>query len=200
MTKAFDLVRHSTMFKKIISAGLSLVFVRLLLFIYINQFANVRWVGTFSDMFTMRNGVRQGAVLSAIFYCIYINDLFNILRKSKYGCWVNGDYFGILGYSDDNLLLAPSLFALQQMVLICENYALAHDLKFSTDPNPDKCKTKCLAFLKKSRQLPNITLCGNALPWVTSGKHLGNILENKLDGMKRDILTKRASILPRTMT
>ena len=112
MTKAFDLVRHSTMFKKIISAGLSSVFVRLLLFIYINQFANVRWLGTFSDIFTMRNGVRQGA----IFYCIYINDLFNILRKSKYGGWVSGDFFGILGYSDDNLLLAPSLYALQQMV------------------------------------------------------------------------------------
>ena len=67
MTKAFDLVRHSTMFQKLISAGLSLIFVRLLIFIYINQYANVRWAGTFSDIFSMRNGVRQGAVLSAIF-------------------------------------------------------------------------------------------------------------------------------------
>ena len=70
---------------------------------------------TFSDIFSMMHGVRQGAVLSAIFYCIYMNDLFQILRRSKFGCWVNGDFFGILGYSDDNFILAPSLHALQQM-------------------------------------------------------------------------------------
>ena len=71
MAKAFDLVRHSIMFRKIITAGLSLIFVRLLILIYVNQFANVRWNGLFSEFFSMRNGVRQGAVLSAIFYCIY---------------------------------------------------------------------------------------------------------------------------------
>jgi hypothetical protein len=65
MTKAFDLVRHSIMFRKIISAGLSLIFVRLLIFIYVNQFANVRWNGIFSDFFSMRNGVGQGASLVA---------------------------------------------------------------------------------------------------------------------------------------
>ena len=74
----------------------------------------------------MRNRVRQGAVLSAIFYCIYMNDLFNILRRSKFGCWGNGDYFGILGYSDGNFLLAPSIYALQQKVTLCENYVGQH--------------------------------------------------------------------------
>ena len=143
----------------------------------------------------MTNGVRQGAVLSAIFYCIYMNDLFNILRRSRFGCWVNGDFFGILGYSDDNFLLAPSLHALQQMVIICERYANSHDLKFSTDAIPRKCKTKCLAFLKKKRELPSIQLCGTGLPWVTSGLHLGNNLENKLDGMKHDIRVKRAKYI-----
>ena len=44
MTKAFDLVRHSAMFKKLIAAGLSLIFVRLLIFIYVNQFANVSFL------------------------------------------------------------------------------------------------------------------------------------------------------------
>ena len=107
-------------------------------------------------MFIIRNVVRQGAVLSAIFYCIYINTLFKILRTSKLRCFVNGYYLGILGYSDDNLLLAPSLHALKEMVLICEKYAKEHDLKFSTNPEPKKCKTKCIAFLKKPRDIENI--------------------------------------------
>ena len=145
----------------------------------------------------MKNGVRQGAVLSAIFYCVYINDLFKLLRNSKYGCWINGDFFGILGYSDDNFLLAPSLHALQEMLKICESYASSHDLKFSTDPDPRKCKTKCLAFLKKRRDLPSLKLCGNNLPWVSNGKHLGNNIEDKIDGMKCDMKVKRANYITR---
>ena len=43
MTKAFDLVKHSVLFRKFLKAGLSAVFIRLLIFIYINQFANIRW-------------------------------------------------------------------------------------------------------------------------------------------------------------
>ena len=60
MTKAFDLVRHSLLFKKLISAGLSVIFVRLLLFIYMKQYANVRWNGSYSSLFSVKNGVRQG--------------------------------------------------------------------------------------------------------------------------------------------
>ena len=87
MTKAFDLVKHSLLFKKLISAGLSSIFVRLLLFIYVNQYANVRWNGSFSSIFSVGNGVRQGAILSGILYCFYTNNLFNILRNNKTGCW-----------------------------------------------------------------------------------------------------------------
>ena len=81
------------------------------------------------------------------------------------------------------------------MVTLCENYAKEHDLIFSTDPDPKKCKTKYLAFLKKRRDLPNIQLFGDSLPWVTSGINLGNHLDDKVNGMKQDILVKRANSL-----
>ena len=76
MTKAFDLVKHSILFKKFICAGLSVIFIRLLIFIYIHQFANIRWNNSFSSIFSMTNGVRQGAILSGFAYCFYMNDLF----------------------------------------------------------------------------------------------------------------------------
>ena len=144
MTKAFDMVKHSLLFKKLLSAGLSVIFVRLLLFIYMNQFANVRWNGSFSEFFSVKNGVRQGAILSGILYCFYTNDLFTLLRRNRTGCWVNNIFMGIFGYSDDNLLIAPSLDSLQEMVKVCEEYASEHNLKFSIDANPVKCKTKCI--------------------------------------------------------
>ena len=195
MTKAFDLVRHSLMFRKLLDAGLPTIFIRLLIMIYVNQFANVRWDGSFSTIFSLANGVRQGAVLSAILYCFYVNNLFKILRQNGSGCWINSNYFGIIGYSDDSFLLAPSLDALQEMLSICEKYAEMHNLRFSTDPDPARCKTKCLAFLRKERPLKQVKLCGTALPWVNTGKHLGNTVENKMHGMKMDIKHKRAAYI-----
>ena len=195
MTKAFDMVKHSLLFKKLISAGLSIIFVRLLIFIYINQFANVNWNGTYSSVFSIGNGVRQGAILSGILYCFYTNDLFKNLRRKRTGCWVNCNYMGIFGYSDDNLLVAPSLDSLQEMLLTCEDYAEKHNLKFSTDPNPSKCKTKCIAFLFKNRKINDVKLCGVPLPWVKSGKHLGNSINENCDGMKQDMKVKRAAFI-----
>ena len=192
MTAAFDLTLHSLLFSKMILKGFPPIFIRLFIFIYTNQTANVRWNGNISSEFPMHNGVRQGAILSAIAYCFYMEDLFALLRKKRSGCWVMDQYHGIFGYSDDNWILAPSLGALQDMLQTCEEYAATHNLKFSTDPNPSKCKTKLLAFLKKPRTLPSLSLCGNPLPWVEKLKHLGNTIGNVIDGCQLDMKVKNA--------
>ena len=192
MTKAFDVTMHSLLFSKMFKAGLSSIFVRLLIFIYTEQFANVRWNGQLSSGFTMHNGVRQGAILSALAYCFYCEELFSILERRRSGCWVNGFYLGHLGYSDDNICLAPSLNALQEMLKTCEEFALSHNLRFSTDVDPQKCKTTTMAFLKRPRPLPDMILCGNPLPWTDKCKHLGINLENKTDGCEHDMKVKAA--------
>ena len=48
MSKAFDLTLHSLMFSKMLDSGMSAIFVRLLIYIYANQVANVRWNGEYS--------------------------------------------------------------------------------------------------------------------------------------------------------
>ena len=179
-TKAFDLVKHSLLFKKLISAGLSTIFVRLILYIYMNQYANVRW---------------NGAILSGILYCFYTNDLFRTLRNNKTGCWINNVFMGIFGYSDDNLLVAPSLDSLQEMLKTCELFAAEHNLQFSTNIDPAKCKTKCIAFLFKERNLGELDLCGDPLRWVGGGLHLGNHLNNRVEGMRQDVKVKRATFI-----
>ena len=81
MTAAFDLTLHSLLFKKMLKAVFPPIFLRLFIFIYVNQNANVRWNGEVSGKFSMTNGVRQGAVLSAIAYCFYCEDLFKLLKQ-----------------------------------------------------------------------------------------------------------------------
>ena len=45
-----------------------------------------------------------------------VNELFTELRRCGYDCWLNGNYHGIFGYSDDNFLLSPTLHGLQEML------------------------------------------------------------------------------------
>ena len=47
----------------------------------------------------------------------YTKDFFKILRKRRTGCWVNEALMGVFGYSDVNFLVAPSLDALQEMLV-----------------------------------------------------------------------------------
>ena len=82
-TKAFDTIKHSKLFKKMIEAGCPLILIRLLIVIYWNQMADVRWENSFSKEFNLKNGVKQGAVLSPLLFCFYMNDLFKVLKKIK---------------------------------------------------------------------------------------------------------------------
>ena len=109
MTKAFDKVQHGKPFWKLVEKGVPPIVIRLLLEMYENQQATVRWSGVLSNSFPVTNGVKQGAVVSPILYCIYIDGLFTRIREKKTGCWVNDAYVGIVRYADVLLLLSPTL-------------------------------------------------------------------------------------------
>ena len=101
------------------------------------------------------------------------------LRRKRSGCWIDGHFCGMLGYADDIMLISPTVDGLQEMIDTSSNFMKSHNLSFSTNPNPRKCKTKCMAFLKKDRDITPLQMNGDDLPWVTSAKHLGTKVENK---------------------
>ena len=75
--------------------------------------------------------------------------------------------------------------------------ASARNLKFGTNPDPKKAKTKCIIFSKKRKnsQLPaNIVLNGVILPWVSQVKHLGHTLQAD-NSMKVDMAMKRGAFI-----
>ena len=53
---------------------------------YIRQKACALWNSVKSRYFTMANGVKQGRVISPIFFSLYIDPLLDRLRMSGFGC------------------------------------------------------------------------------------------------------------------
>ena len=83
MRKAFDTVQHSKLFQKLNQRNLSSIFTRLIIVMYVSQSADVRWGKEVSKSFRITNGVKQGAVLSAILFCVYIDGLITKLRRNQ---------------------------------------------------------------------------------------------------------------------
>ena len=168
-----------------------------MLHIYTHQYYDVKWNGSYSERFGVSNGIRQGGILSPIFWNLYLDRLIQKMRKLDLGCHILGKFLGIFIYADDIFLLCPSRPGLQAMVNECQQFAKLNNLTFSVDPNPSKSKTKCIVFSKKpvnTEMIPRINLGKSPLPWVPSLKHLGMILESN-NSMSLDIVKKRGSFI-----
>ena len=181
MSKAFDMVKWTELFNILLERRLSPIIVRLLLYIYCSQRCTVKWGSCTAEHFSVSNGVRQGGVSSGIFFVVYIDKLLTLLRKSGLGCTLHNVFLGATIYADDIFLLSASRYGLQAMVQICEQFGSTINLKFGTNENPVKSKTKCIMFTQSRRiitEVKQIQLGGNRLPWVNQVKHLGHTLQS----------------------
>ena len=100
-SKAFDRVHYGKLFNILLSKKLTICIIRMLLDCYVRQESRASWSSCYSDYFTMSNGVKQGGVLSAILFTLYLDKLLIRLKNSIVGCSINGCYTGSLSYDDD---------------------------------------------------------------------------------------------------
>ena len=174
-TKAFDRVNYCKLFRILLKKNISPFICRLLLNMYINQKLRVRWHNTYSDEFSVTNGVKQGGVISPILYCIYIDGLIDELKASNVGCFMGGVYAGIFIFADDLKLLAPSVYAMRLMLAICLQYAKRYDVKFNN-------KSQLIVFKCKNDDspIPSVIINGDQLQAVESVTHLGHIIHDDI--------------------
>ena len=198
-SKAFDTVEHSKLFQKLLDAKMPKIIVRMMTSIYRRQTANVRWKGQLSEEFPIRNGVRQGAVISPILFSFYMDNLFNILKSSGSGCFIGKYNAGCAGYADDLLFLCPTRGGLQDMLDIAQKYVEEHNITFSTNTDPIKSKTKGIVFSKSPLNFnpAPLKLNGTPLPWIDHAKYLGNTITSVPDGFCKDAKEKRARYIER---
>ena len=196
-SKAFDKCKFSLLFNRLLDKGLPAVVIRVLAYIYMEQYGWVKWGDSKSSQMTISNGTRQGAILSPIFWAVYADPLLQRLRDLGLGAHVAGLFVGAVCYADDVLLIAPTRSAMQRMLVEMESFAEESNIVFSTNTIPSKSKSKCIHVVGKKRNLVKpapLMLCGRELPYVAQADHLGNTLTEKGD-MEQDASIKRAKFI-----
>ena len=129
--KAFDRVNFYGLLNALMTRQFPKIFVSIMFDWLQKSVCLVRWASCLSSVFPVTAGVRQGGLLSPAHFAIYIDDLIVRLKASKFGCHLNGVYYGCLVYADDILLLSHSVQTMQYMLDICDSYAIDYDLKFN---------------------------------------------------------------------
>jgi hypothetical protein len=105
-----------------------------------------------------------------------MDDLSQQLSKVHIGCFRGDVCINHLFYADDAVLLAPSPSALQELIFICEQFAVEFEMVYNTK------KTVCMVILPKKLaklHVPCIYLYDKPLRQVGELKYLGVFISDK---------------------
>ena len=166
-SKAFDHVHFWCLFDKLIKRKVHIILVQFLygMVLYKGICCNVAQLLKYN--IHCANGVRQGGILSPLFFTVYMDDLSNSLNDAKVGCSMDGVIINRLMYADDLFLIPTPISAMQILLNCCDSFARNHDVLYSTR------KSVCM-FLRlkcfKSSFVPCLRLSGSVLRCVSSYK------------------------------
>ena len=150
------------------------------------------WNSCYTEYFYMSNGVKQGSVLSAILFTIYIDRLLILLRNSGVGCKIDNFYTGAISYADDITLSCPSIRGLNRMLDICNKFAADKWLLVIGYWLFNSKKSLAIKYGKEVNDTEYVLLGQNRINWVDSVKHLDNYFNTQLSD-STDCMMKRSS-------
>ncbi|CAC5418574.1 unnamed protein product [Mytilus coruscus] len=124
--------------------------------LYSNMSTEVKWNNHISKRFPIKQGVRQGGVLSTHFYKSYINDLPIELEKRALGLSIGLEYCGSPLCADDIVLMSTDETEIQAMLDIVYKYSCEH--RYNIHPQKS---TLIKTERTKSKYQPEIIKLGN---------------------------------------
>lgn len=161
---------------------------------YNNLTSKVKWKNGFSNSFPVRQGVRQGGILSTHLYKLYINDLLTELEENGMGQYIGTNFTGCPTCADDIILLSSTEEEMQSMLDTSKRYSDKHRYKI----HPTKSVTiNKYSNSKTTKSEVQFKLDDKNMPSAKQGTHLGIIRaikdQNKTNIQDRISLARRTA-------
>ncbi|CAC5423557.1 unnamed protein product [Mytilus coruscus] len=122
---AFDVVKHIILMDKLLDEHIPPDLLQLIKELYTDLESKVKWMG---DTFNIKQGVRQGGILSTHLYKLYVQDILEELKNNSIGFLLGNIYIGAPTCADDIALLSSDTSEMQLMLAIIGRYADQHQL------------------------------------------------------------------------
>ena len=184
MSKAFERVDHEILLRKLTESTLPRYIVNCIRSLLKNAVAHVSCNSADSRAWNITKGVRQGGVLSAHLFSIYIDSILEEISKEPYGCYLGINRINIQAYADDIVIFCPSASGLRHLLAKFSSLACQHNLIVNST------KTKVMIIDKKMipHRSPIFEFDRQQLEIVSSYKYLGIFISYNLknhDDIKR---------------
>ena len=177
LSKAFERVDHNILLRRLLYMNVPVYLVNILKNMLLNTGVCVNYCGEYSEKWLIKSGVRQGGILSAYLFSIYIDEILTKVSKIKIGCTLGLNRVNIQAYADDIVLLAPSASGLQRLLNTVGCLFNESCLNINME------KTVTMIFSKSSNVLLNnlvFNINNNVLTNVKEYKYLGTIISSDL--------------------
>ena len=146
--KAFDTDYHDSLIRKIYNSQIPLDMLVLIDKLYENSTTKIKWKDVCGEPFVIRQGTRQGGILSADLYKLFVNDLLLAHQEGGVGAVIGDIYLGCPTIADDMSLLANEHNDLQVMIDTSGDYANRERYEY----NPTKCEIANLGSVCADRE------------------------------------------------
>ena len=168
--KAFDSVYLNGLWFKLFKLGINGKMLRIFKDMYNQVKTCVRACNSYSEFFECAVGLKQGEVISPLFFSLFIDDLELFLQDDP-NCGLNLDdiTFILMLFADDMVILGNTIADLQHGLDLLHTYCTRWGIQVNTD------KTKILVFRKRGRLKDNgvWTYDGAKLEVVNDFNYLG---------------------------
>ena len=163
--KAFDVVDHDSLLRKLYLDGISGDDWLLLKDLYSNMSAKVKWDGLFSSTVVIRQGVRQGGILSAPHYKRYNNSFLIDVEERFSGKLIGTVKIPHVTVADDMCFITEDKAELQPMMSAAE--LQANREHYNIHP------TKTVILNYGAQPQPEVSLYGTPVTTEDHTVHLG---------------------------
>ncbi|VDI67737.1 Hypothetical predicted protein [Mytilus galloprovincialis] len=183
--KAFDLVWHSSLLRKLHQSGIESDSWLMFKEWYKDLTSQIKWESELSKVFSEHQGVRQGGVTSPAAYKLFINPMLDHIETQNLGSYIGPIYCGTPTVADDVCLVSNNPEDLQAMLDIQGDYANKEHYCIN--------KTKSSVVQFNDKQPRNFTMNSEEIPTSQSIVHLGIERDNSSKFGTKNISNTRIS-------